>query len=135
VLRLDLAGSGLQDHPAGPFGHAVHTVARQHVATSGADVVRIGSHHARVVDDAGIGRKQRLDAHAMGLDLTQAFGSDHLQALDAVRQATLQQVLQSRELVLGVRDDDFAAAIGGDALLLAVGVHLALALDAQARLE
>ena len=45
------------------------------------------------------------------------------------------EVLEPWQLAFGDRDDHLAAAIGRDALLFAIGVHLALSLDAETRLE
>jgi len=69
------------------------------------------------------------------LEFTQPFGADHFQTLDSVGLAALKEILEPWQLTFGDRDDHLATAIGRDALLLAIGVQLALSLDAEARLE
>ncbi len=135
VRRLDFARGGLQDHPAWSLGNRIDAVAGEHVTAGRLDVVGIRAHDPRVVHNARVGRKQRLDPDAMRLDLSEAFWADHFQAVDTVGLTTLEQPFQPRELALVAGDDDLAAAVSRDALLLAIGVQLALALHAQASLE
>ena len=71
----------------------------------------------------------------MRLDLPQPLRADHLQALDPVGLAAFEQILQPWQLGLVAGHDDFSAAVGRDALPLAVGIQLALALDTQASFE
>src|SRR5262249_33356722 len=135
VLGGDVASSGLQHHFIGPIEKLLDAVTRQDVAAAGGNVIGVRSGDARKVDDARIGGPQRPDARAVRLDLLEQLGPDHLQALDAVGQTALVQVLQARQLGLVDGDDDLATAIGWDAFLLAVGIQLALALNAQLGLQ
>ena len=48
-----------------------------------------------------LGDHSALHADAVRLDLTQPLRPDHLQALDAVGVAALEQVLEPRQLALG----------------------------------
>jgi hypothetical protein len=69
------------------------------------------------------------------LDLPQPIRTDNLQACDAIGQTPLIQCLQPGKLGWVSRDDHLPAPFGGNAFLLTVGIYLARALHAEARLE
>src|SRR5947199_286533 len=62
-------------------------------------------------------------------------GAPAAQAGDRVGASAALELVQARALALVQRDDDLAAALDGDAALLAVVVQPRGALDAQARLQ
>ena len=75
------------------------------------------------------------DAGGVGLELGELRGAQAAQAGHRVGAAAALELVQARELALVQGDDDLAAALDGDAALLAVVVQARGALDAQARLQ
>ena len=114
---------------------AEHRTARHDLPAGGAHVLGVGARDGREVDDAGGRRVQAGDPGDMGLDLAQLRLGDAAQAGHGVGRAAALELVQARQLVRGQRDDQLAVGVRGDAARLAVGVQLARAGDAQARLE
>ena len=75
------------------------------------------------------------DAPRVRLELLDSRGVDTSQARHAVGPAAPLELLEPRELSAIGGDDHLPAALAGDLVLLAVLVHLAGALHAQARLQ
>ena len=120
-----------------PLSRATPVTARpsDQLAARAAHVVGHGARHGAEVDDPGVGRVQAGDARAVGLELGDLLGAQAPQARHRVGAAAALELVQARELALVQRDDDLAAALDGDAALLAVGVQARGALDAQPRLQ
>jgi hypothetical protein len=78
---------------------------------------------------------QATDAGHIGLDLLQVSLVDELDTRDAVRLRPPMKLVESIELRLCRRNDELAAALVRDALLVAVPVQLGAALDAEASLQ
>src|SRR5207302_1518612 len=95
------------------------------------DVIRIGACDLRKVDDTCVRRPERLDPDAIWLKFAHPLGADHYQALYTVGQSALVQVLETRQFRFVASDDNFAAAVRGNAFQLTVGVKVALALHTQ----
>jgi len=78
---------------------------------------------------------QRGDASAVGLHFGELPGREPPQTRHLVLAAAPLELVEAAELTLVARDDDLAAALVRDLVLLAVVVHLAGAGYAKARLE
>jgi hypothetical protein len=91
--------------------------------------------HRGIVDDSGIGCMKRLQPNGIGLDLGDLLRPDPPQPRHVVGDAAGLQVVEPAQLVGRHRDDQLAAALMADAVVLAVLVHQAGALDAQPGLE
>src|SRR5690606_23820287 len=100
-----------------------------------AHLVRVGRRDTPEVDDARAGAPQRADARGVRLDLPESLRTHVLEALDAVRDGTLLERLEPRQLLLRQRDHELAGALDGDRVLLAEPLERRLALPAQACLE
>jgi hypothetical protein len=78
---------------------------------------------------------QSRDAHGVRLDLPDLFTAEAPQPVQPVGEATALELIEPRQLLLLGGHDQLAAALVGDALLVAEPVDLAGALHAEARLE
>ena len=99
------------------------------------ELARVGAGHFAVVDDAGLGDEERRDARGVRLALAELLDGDSLHAHEAVGASPPLQLLEARDLFPGRRDDDLAAAVEGDAVLLAEALEERAAARARARLE
>ena len=71
----------------------------------------------------------------MGFSLARFLRRKHLDAFEAVRRTTPNQLGQSRALRVRGRDDQLAALLVRDAVLATEPLHLANAVDGEPRLE
>jgi len=133
VARGDLGP--LQAHRAVGARDAGDGAPQRQLAAGAAHVVGHRPRHGTEVDDPGVGRVQAGDARAVGLELSDLLGPQAAQAGHLVGAAATLELVEARELALVQRDDDLAAALDGDAALLAVVIEARGALDAQARLQ
>src|SRR5204862_4744430 len=133
VARGELGA--LQAHRAVVAGDARDGAPERQLAARAAHVVGHRPRHRAEVDDPGVGRVQAGDACAVRLELADLLGAQAAQARHLVGAAAALELVEARELALVQGDDDLAAALDGDAALVAVVVQARGALDAQARLE
>lgn len=87
------------------------------------------------VDDSGARRVQPGDPGHVRLDLAQLAGRNRVKSRHAVLDPAALELGEPPELALAGRDDQLARAQGGDPALLAVGVELGGAGDAESRLQ
>ncbi len=100
-----------------------------------AHVLRVGKRERLEIDDAGAGHMQRGDPARVWLDLLDPHGVEAAYARDAVGGGAALELVQPRKLAWLGGDDQLPAGLHRDGALGAVGVELARALHAQARLE
>ena len=110
---------GLQHEPPGRPGDAGQLAGRPDDASQGAELPRVRAGHLPEVDDPGERGVEGAQAGAVGLDLPQLLGSDHADPFDAVGPGPSVQLLQARDLLRAGGDDDLAAEVVADALLVA----------------
>src|SRR5439155_22535045 len=96
-----------------------------------AEVVRERAGHRDEVGDSRVRRVQRGEPARVRLDARQARGVEAFEAGHAVGAAAALELVERAELARLGGDDDLAAALVGDRVLLAERVELAGPLDAQ----
>ena len=87
-----------------------------------------------IIGDARLRHKQPGDTAHMRLMRTYFVAIETPQALQSVGQPASMQLFQSGQLGFVHRDDDFAAAVVRDAVLLAEAIHRFAARDADCAL-
>lgn len=99
------------------------------LGASGSEALDHGVADVLVVDDALLRDAERLDPGGVGFDLADLFRAEEFQAGQAVLLAAGVEVVEAREFGLFGGDDELAADLVADAVLLAKGHHLADAVD------
>ena len=125
--RRDAVGVGVDVDGVAAPGDVLDAGVQAELAAHLAEVGRVGLGHAAVVDDAGLGRPDGLDARGVGLDLPQALATDEFQPLHSVGLAAREEFVQARDLRLVGGDDHLAAHLVVDAALVAVLAELEVA--------
>ena len=106
------------DPPVSP-GHLTYLGARQQVAPGLPHLSCVGLRDLAVVDNPRVGREDRLDARGVGLDLQQALPVNHLEVQRPVGCAPPVELVQAVDLRLVGGDDQLAAHLVLDAVLVA----------------
>src|ERR1700722_1862487 len=97
-------------------------------------VLRIFLRDLPIVDDASAWHANTANAGGMGLDLSNLFGSKHLQSIQSIYLAAPIQVIEPWELVLRRRNDYFAAEVVRHTVFLTKAHQRFRALNAEPRL-
>ena len=112
-----------------------HLAARCDDAAGCHHIVRVGGRHGAEVHGAGGGGVEGIDPASVRLDVGDPVLADPHESRHLVGDAPALQLVQARQLIRTGRDDQLAAALGGDSTLIAEVVELPRALDAKARFE
>src|SRR5205085_6859671 len=122
------------DSPSG-VAHRGHLVPEQYVAAAFADLGGERPCDRREVGDPRVRRVEGGEPPGMRLELRDLLRAQAPQALGAVCAAAALELVQPGQLALVEGDDQLAAALGGDAVALAEGVHPPRAVDAEPGLQ
>ena len=99
------------------------------------DLLRESARDPPEVDDAGPRRVERPDPLDGRLDLPEIILAEKRHAVDAVRPGPHVKIVEAGQIALVRRDNDLAATLRRDSVLLAVGVQRSASLHAQPRFE
>src|ERR1041384_1921443 len=130
-----LLTAGADDHLVAGRRNIFDGTRREDVTAGRAHVFRVGLGHLYEVDDAGRGRMNRAHAARVRLDLFYPLRADHLKAGNPIRGPAPVKLFEPRQLAVIRGDDDLAAKIIGDAVLIAELQEFAAARYASRRFQ
>jgi hypothetical protein len=133
--RFKRAGCGLNKVRVPVVAQADHLGIKNDFAARVLDKLRVLSGDKLVIYNAGSSDVQGADAVGMRLKLAELVAIQHTQALDAVGNAPIMQLLQSRNLVRLSSHHQFAAFFVRNIVLSAEPLHRRASGDTVSRLE
>src|SRR5918995_1341733 len=130
-----VASGGLQDDLASSRNGAHDSVRCSNVPAGCANFARVRCGHFLVLDDAGFGHPECLDANRMRFELLQTFRADQFQAFETIGSAAAIELLESWQFFSRSGHDGLAADLVWNSITIAKLDQRFATGDARLRLD